>query len=70
LIVHVQKKIFLVVRKANRLQHCQIGICLMLAWLFQNLCLKAHELGLGTVVVGFLDHEKCNQILNVPLIRQ
>jgi len=32
----------------------------------QNLCLKAHELGLGTVVVGFLDHQKCNEILNVP----
>ncbi len=32
----------------------------------QNLCLKAHELGLGTVVVGFLDHEKCNEILGVP----
>lgn len=32
----------------------------------QNLCLKAHELGLGTVVVGYLDHERCRQILSVP----
>jgi len=32
----------------------------------QNLCLRAHELGLGTVVVGSLDHEKCNNILSVP----
>jgi len=31
----------------------------------QTLCLKAHELGLGTVVVGLLDHEKCKKILDV-----
>jgi nitroreductase len=32
----------------------------------QNLCLKAHELGLGTVVVGFMDHEALKKILDVP----
>jgi nitroreductase len=32
----------------------------------QNLCLKAHELGLGTVIVGFLDHDACGELLNVP----
>ncbi|MFC1669599.1 nitroreductase family protein [Spirochaetota bacterium] len=32
----------------------------------QNLCLKAHEVGLGTVIVGLMDHEKCKKILQVP----
>ena len=32
----------------------------------QNLCLKAHELGLGTVIVGFLNHDACRKLLNVP----
>ena len=32
----------------------------------QTLCLKAHELGLGTVVVGLMDHEACEKILAVP----
>jgi len=32
----------------------------------QNLCLKAHELGLGTVVVGFLDHDVCKKVINLP----
>ncbi|MEN6431841.1 MAG: nitroreductase family protein [Smithella sp.] len=31
----------------------------------QTLCLKAHELGLGTVVVGLMDHETCKKILDV-----
>ena len=31
----------------------------------QTLCLKAHELGLGTVVVGLMDHESCKKILAV-----
>ena len=31
----------------------------------QTLCLKAHELGLGTVVVGLMDHEACKKILAV-----
>lgn len=30
-----------------------------------TLCLKAHELGLGTVVVGLMDHEACKKILGV-----
>lgn len=32
----------------------------------QTLCLKAHELGLGTVVVGLMDHKGCEKILAVP----
>ncbi|HWR68814.1 MAG TPA: nitroreductase family protein [Desulfomonilia bacterium] len=32
----------------------------------QNLCLTAHELGLGTVVVGFLDHDACREIVGLP----
>jgi nitroreductase len=32
----------------------------------QTLCLKAHELGLGTVVVGLMNHEACEKILAVP----
>lgn len=32
----------------------------------QNLCLRAHELGLGTVVVGLLDHEACRKIIALP----
>ena len=32
----------------------------------QNLCLKAHELGLGTVIVGLMDHDACKRLLSVP----
>ena len=32
----------------------------------QNLCLAAHGLGLGTVIVGLFDHQKAAQILGVP----
>ncbi len=32
----------------------------------QNLCLRAHDLGLGTVVVGMLDHAACNRLLALP----
>ena len=32
----------------------------------QNLCLAAHTLGLGTVIVGFFDHKKAEEILGVP----
>jgi nitroreductase len=32
----------------------------------QNLCLAAHELGLGTVIVGLFDHKKAEEILSVP----
>jgi nitroreductase len=31
----------------------------------QTLCLKAHELGLGTVVVGLMNHDVCEKILAV-----
>ncbi len=32
----------------------------------QSLCLAAHSLGLGTVVVGMFDHKKAEEILKVP----
>ena len=32
----------------------------------QTLCLAAHDLGLGTVVVGLFDHKKAEEILGVP----
>jgi nitroreductase len=32
----------------------------------QNICLKAAELGLGTVIVGSFDHEKAEKLLSVP----
>jgi nitroreductase len=32
----------------------------------QNLCLMAHSLGLGTVVVGLFDHQKARQVVGVP----
>ena len=32
----------------------------------QNLCLTAHTLNMGTVIVGLLDHDKAGEILGVP----
>jgi len=32
----------------------------------QNLCLTAHNLNLGTVIVGLFDHDKAKDILKVP----
>lgn len=32
----------------------------------QNLCLKAYELELGTVVVGLMDHDRCKQVIGLP----
>jgi nitroreductase len=32
----------------------------------QNLCLTAHSLGLGTVIIGAFDHKKAEEILGVP----
>ena len=32
----------------------------------QNLCLAAHGLGLGTVIVGMFDHRKAEEIVGVP----
>jgi nitroreductase len=32
----------------------------------QNLCLAAHGLGLGTVIVGLFDHRKVAEVLGVP----
>ncbi len=36
----------------------------------QNLCLKAHELGLGSVVVGLMDHDRAKAILDLPIDRE
>jgi len=32
----------------------------------QSLCLAAHSLGLGSVIVGLFEHNKAKEILNVP----
>jgi nitroreductase len=32
----------------------------------QNLCLMAHSLGLGTVVVGLFDHQKAAEVVDLP----
>jgi nitroreductase len=32
----------------------------------QNLSLRAHELGLGTVIAGLFDHDRCGEMLSVP----
>jgi nitroreductase len=32
----------------------------------QNLCLRAHDLGLGTVIVGLLDHESLRKEVSLP----
>lgn len=32
----------------------------------QNISLRAHELGLGSVIVGSMDHKKCKELLKVP----
>jgi nitroreductase len=32
----------------------------------QNICLMAHALGMGTVVVGLFDHDKAAAVVNVP----
>lgn len=32
----------------------------------QNICLTAHALGLGTVIVGLFDHDRVREILGVP----
>lgn len=32
----------------------------------QNLCLMAHNLGLGTVIVGLFDHDRAKAVINVP----
>ncbi len=36
----------------------------------QNLCLTAHALGLGTVIIGLFDHKKTEEILGVPPDRE
>jgi nitroreductase len=32
----------------------------------ENLCLAAHHLGLGTVIVGLFDHDRAGKILGLP----
>jgi len=32
----------------------------------QNICLAAHDSGLGTVIVGLFDHDKVGEIVNLP----
>jgi len=32
----------------------------------ENLCLRAYEVGLGTVIVGLMDHDACKHLLAVP----
>jgi len=32
----------------------------------QNLCLAAHEAGLGTVIVGLFDHDRVGEIVKLP----
>lgn len=32
----------------------------------QNLCLRAYELGLGTVILGYINHELYKQVFSVP----
>lgn len=32
----------------------------------QTLCLTAHEMGLGTVVVGLMDHDACRKVIALP----
>jgi nitroreductase len=31
----------------------------------QNMSLKAHDMGLGTVIVGSLDHDRCAELLDI-----
>jgi nitroreductase len=32
----------------------------------QTLCLKAHEMGFGTVIVGLMDHDACKKVITLP----
>jgi nitroreductase len=33
----------------------------------QNFCLTAHNLGLGTVIVGLFDHDRADRVLELPI---
>jgi nitroreductase len=32
----------------------------------ENICLRAHDMGLGTVIVGSMDHDACRSLLSLP----
>ena len=32
----------------------------------QNICMTAHSMGLGSVIVGAFDHEKAKEVLSIP----
>jgi nitroreductase len=32
----------------------------------ENICLRVHELGLGTVVVGLINHDACRELVGLP----
>ncbi len=32
----------------------------------ENICLRAHDMGLGTVIVGSMDHDACRALLSLP----
>ncbi|WP_319524786.1 nitroreductase family protein [uncultured Desulfosarcina sp.] len=32
----------------------------------QNICLMAHDLGLGTVIAGLFDHDRAREVIQVP----
>ena len=36
----------------------------------ENLCLKAHELGLGTLIMGIYDKDKIRKLLEIPLTEE
>ncbi len=36
----------------------------------ENLSLRAHDMGLGTVMVGSMDHDACGDLLNLPADRE
>jgi len=52
-------------REGNKLTKFDSWFMFDLGLAVQNMQLTAHNLGLGSVVVGLLDHKKCAELLNV-----